>query len=538
MADYVVSTKITLKDEFTKGIKKARTSFRNFRKDMVLEEIKLSKGFAQMKTGIGGVASELKTLRNVAATGIGIGAAVGAGVWNAYSGYAELNKQLVRNRALSGANSKDVKMLENQVKELGRTTSFTAKQVAEAQQYQFMAGYDPTSVLRITPKLLKLSVASGQDLASTSDIVTDSLTAFGLSVDDLDNYLDVLVQTANRTNTDIGKLGHSFQYIAPVSNALGEDFKEVAVMLGILADNGIKGEKSGTALRGIYSRLSKPTKDMAMAFGMTNTKLYDQQGRFKGLRKIIQEAKPQLLKMGEAQRNWWLTTVAGTEGMTAWTSIMNNAVESTKKAETAVYNADGALEKFYKTMTGADQQTIDEMKSAFEGMKNAIGEAVSPIMLEGMKKVTGYMNNLTDSGKINTENIKSFFKVLKDESMNSLKYVAGVWGAVNLLRAGLGDPTALANLGLGAAALGTALGVSAGKRDAETVNKKQESFRNYQIGNVRKAAANNQNLTQFTPTIRIDMSNATFNGNGVKEEVEKALENAFGNVTDKLILGE
>lgn len=517
MADYVLQARIKLKDEFSRGLKSARATFSSFGKYVDRNTKTLNADFGTLKKGISGVGSELKALRNIA---IGAGALIGGVAWSSYKSYADLNKQLVRNRALSGASAADTKKLEDQVKSLGRTTSFTAKEVAEAQQYQFMAGYSPEDVLKTTPKLLQLSVASGQDLASTSDIITDSLTAFGLKTKDLDEYLDVLTGTANKTNTSVGMLGNSFQYIAPVSTALGENYKEVAVMLGILADNGIKGEKAGTALRGMFSRLSKPTKDMREALAATNTKLYDSKGNFKGLRKIIEEAKPALMRMTSQQRNYWLATIAGTEGLSAWNAIMNNSTESTEKAEKAVYKAEGSLDKFYKTMTGADQQTIDELKSSFDGLRTALGEALSPFILKGMKELTKYINSITDSGKINSESIRSYFNVMKKEGTKALKVVGALWGVINLIRAGFGDPTAIANLALGATALGAYFGKELGDNAVKSMNSP----------NLNAPAQNNYNNTT-KPAYTPGMGVGTIPGQGQQTpaDINKVISDSLKN---------
>lgn len=351
MSNYILSAALELQDKFSTNIQKATGQFDKMSNSIGKSAGKSQTSLNQMSAGFDRAALGIKTFVTTAATG-----AATKFIKDSYMGYVDLNDQLARNAAISGANAEEQAIMTQQVKELGRSTRFTASQVAEAQMYQAMAGYRTNEILSVTPTLLKLSVATGEDLASTSDMITDSLSAFGLSISDIGMYTDVLASTANNTNTTVGMMGKAFTYVGASSKALGEDFKETAVMLGILADNGIKSEKAGTGLNAIYARLAKVTPEMRKQFEKTNTKLYDQNGKFKGLRKIIEESKPALEKLTVEQRNNWLATIAGTEGLKIWTSIMNNSTESTKKAEEAVYNATGALDNFYSKMSDTDRQ--------------------------------------------------------------------------------------------------------------------------------------------------------------------------------------
>ncbi|WP_339010499.1 phage tail tape measure protein [Fusobacterium varium] len=401
MSSYILSAILELKDKFSSNIQKATNEFGKMSNSIDKNVKKSKSSLDQMSSGFDKVALGIKTFITTAIAG-----AATKFIKDSYSGYLELNDQLTRNAAITGANAKDQAEMTQQVKELGRTTRFTAKQVAEAQMYQAMAGYKTNEILSVTPTLLKLSVATGENLASTSDMITDSLSAFGLSVKDVGMYTDVLANTANNTNTTVGMMGNAFVYVGASSRAMGENFKEVAVLLGVLADNGIKGEKAGTGLNAIYSRLAKVTPKMRAQLEKTNTKLYDQNGKFKGLRTIIEESRTSLSKLSEQERNTWLVTVAGTEGLKIWTSIMNNSTESTKKAENAVYNANGALEKFYSTMASADKQKIEELKSAWNGLQLQVGEGLSPVFGEQATELTKKLNKLADSALLTVDNIE------------------------------------------------------------------------------------------------------------------------------------
>lgn len=431
MSNYILSAALELKDKFSTNIQKATGQFDKMSNSIGKSARKSQTTLNQMNDSFDKAALGIKTFVTTAVAG-----ATTKFIKDSYMGYVELNDQLARNAAITGANTKDQAEMTQQVKELGRTTRFTAKQVAEAQMYQAMAGYKTNEILSVTPTLLKLSVATGENLASTSDMITDSLSAFGLSVKDVGMYTDVLANVANNTNTTVGMMGNAFQYVGASSRALGESFEEVAISLGILADNGIKGEKAGTGLNAIYARLAKVTPEMRKQFEKTNTKLYDQNGKFKGLRKIIEESKPALEKLTVEQRNNWLATIAGTEGLKIWTSIMNNSTESTKKAENAVYNATGALDNFYSKMSDTDRQKIEELKSAWDGLQLQVGEGLSPVFGEQAAELTKKLNKLADSALLTVNNIEKLGRGivwLTDKGYDIVGQITGLSGIKSAL---------------------------------------------------------------------------------------------------------
>ncbi|MCF2698216.1 phage tail tape measure protein [Fusobacterium mortiferum] len=409
--NFVLSAVLELKDRFTSTITNARSQFRNLNGEIGGIQNSITKTSNFLTNSIAGVLG-----------GITAGSVVNF-LKDSYSGYVDLNEQLIKNAAITGANISEQAILKKQVNDLGASTKFTALEVAKAQMYQAMAGYKTNEILEVTPTLLKLAIATGEDLAATSDMVTDNLSAFGLSVKDAAMFSDILASAANNTNTSVGQLGGAFKYVGTVSTAMGENVKEVAVMLGLAADNGIKAEQAGTALRGIYSRLAKPTEEMYKQFEKTNTKLYDEKGHFLGLRKVIEESRPALEKLTLEQRNQWLATIAGTEGMSIWSAIMNSSEEGIKKVEKAVYQANGALDIFTETMSKTDKQKIDELSSAFDGFKNQIGEALSPVMMRRIEQLTEYLTELSSSDTFSTTNMTLFFEKLD-------KYVGQTWEAL------------------------------------------------------------------------------------------------------------
>ena len=390
--EHVLSARLELKDKFTSVISKAEKGLAGlYQKAKSMDWEKVNSGLNKFgAVAIGGLA--------------GIGAIAGSSL----TAFADLEDQVRRNKAIMGATAAEENMLMAQTRELGRSTRFTAQEVAQAQMYQAMAGMKTNEVLEMTPKLLKLSIASGEDLASTSDILTDNLTAFGLKLQDADHFMDVMAATANNTNTSIAGLGEAYKYVASTSRSF-ESMEEVNIILGTLANNSIKGGQAGRLLGGIYTRLAKATPDMEKAMKKVGISLYDNKGKFKGLRKIIDEMKPVLARMTEEQRNYFLTTIAGTEGMRVFSVLLGTTKEDMEKTENAIKNANGATDKMAEEMSGTTKNKIAEFRSAVDDLKLSIGEGLAPTATDFINKFTDKMAELNSKGTFNTENVEAYF---------------------------------------------------------------------------------------------------------------------------------
>ena len=408
--EHVLSATLELKDKFTSKIKSAGKELNNFTSSV-------------QKNGdkVGGLASKLKGLtgnfggltKGIIAAGAAFGVFKGimAGfdfIKDSYLGYAKLDAAITRNRGIMRASAEDTAKLKSQILELGKTMPFTAQEVAEAQYYQAMAGMKTNEVLELTPKLLKMSIASGQDLASTSDILTDNISAFGLALEDADRLMDVMVATANNANTDIAGLGEAYKYVASTSKSF-ESMEEVNILLGTLANNGIKSGQAGRNLAAVYTRLAKSTPDMEKALKVMNLKLYDSQGKFKGLRKIVEEMRPILARMTDEQRNYILTTIFGSEQMKIITSLLGTSKEGFDTLANSIYNSKGASEDFYNLQKDTPENKIKALASAWDNLKLHIGEAVAPAITSLIENLTNKIIELTDSDTFSKENIQAFF---------------------------------------------------------------------------------------------------------------------------------
>lgn len=194
-------------------------------------------------------------------------------------------------QAVSGATAADMELLREKAKEMGETTKFSASESAEALNYMAMAGWKTEDMLGGLEGIMNLAAASGEDLASTSDIVTDALTAFGYQAEDAGHFADILASAASNANTNVSMMGESFKYVAPVAGAMGYSAEDVAVALGLMANAGIKADMAGTSLRNMIQRMAKPTKESAEAMERLGLELYDDQGKMYSFRQIMEQLR-------------------------------------------------------------------------------------------------------------------------------------------------------------------------------------------------------------------------------------------------------
>ena len=410
--EHVLSARLELKDKFTAVISKAEKGLAGlYQKAKSMNWEKVNSGLNKFGTvTIGGLA--------------GIGAIAGSSL----TAFADLEDQVKRNKAIMGATAAEENMLMAQTRELGRSTRFTAQEVAQAQMYQAMAGMKTNEVLELTPKLLKLSIASGEDLASTSDLLTDNISAFGLTLQDADRFMDVMAATANNTNTSIAQLGEAYKYVASTSKNF-ESLEETNIILGLLADSGLKGSIAGRNLAAIYARLSKTTPDMDKALKKVGVTLYDNNGKFKGLRKIIEELKPKLALMSEEQRNYFLATIAGTEGLRVMNNLLGTSKEGIEKAEKAILNATGATDKMAEEMGNTTKNKMAQFRSAVDDLKISIGEGLAPTATDFINKFTDKMAELNSKGTFNTENVEAYFNRIFTLTAEAIKGFAALKAA-------------------------------------------------------------------------------------------------------------
>lgn len=303
--------------------------------------------------------------------------------------------------AISGATGESLDALRDKAKEMGAKTKFSASESADAFTYMAMAGWKTEEMLNGIDGIMNLAAASGEDLALTSDIVTDALTAFGLQASDSAHFADVLAAASNSANTNVSMLGGSFKYVAPVAGALGYSIEDVSVALGLMANSGIKAEQAGTSMRAMLTRLAKPTKEVQEAFASLGMDAADAiqnaDGTMKPFSETMQILRDKMAGLSEAEKANVAAAIAGQEAMSGMLAIVNASDSDFEKLTSAIANADGTAQSMADTMNNNLNGAITILKSATEGFGITLYETFSGPAQKAIETLTGYVSQLTDA---------------------------------------------------------------------------------------------------------------------------------------------
>ncbi|EIL3010003.1 phage tail tape measure protein [Staphylococcus pseudintermedius] len=281
-------------------------------------------------------------------------------------------------KATSGATSGEFQQLRDKALEMGAKTKFSASQSAEALNYMALAGWDTKEMMTGIDGVMQLAAASGEDLGAVSDIVTDSLTAFGLKAKDSGHFADVLAQASSKANTDVRGLGEAFKYAAPVAGALGYTVEDTSIAIGLMSNAGIKGEKAGTALRTMFTNLAKPTKAMKNQMDELGISITDSQGNMLPMRDVMDQLRGKFKGLSKDQQASAAATIFGKEAMSGALAVINASDEDYKKLTKSIDNSAGASKRMADEMEGGIGGSIRRMKSAIESLAISIGDVLAP----------------------------------------------------------------------------------------------------------------------------------------------------------------
>lgn len=308
---------------------------------------------------------------------------------------ADFSSSMSKVAALSGAAGDDFDALTNKALEMGSKTVFSAKESADAMSYMALAGYSAKEMLEAIEPVMNLAAASGEDLATVSDIVTDDLTAFGLSAKDAGHFTDVLAQTAANSNTNVSMMGEAFKYAAPLAGALGYSVDDIAVSIGLMADNGIKASMAGTTLRSLFTRLTKPTKESAQAMADLNITLTGTNGQMLPLSDVIGQMRDSFAGLTEQEKASYAAMLGGQRAMSGLLAIVNSSEQDFNNLTAAIDNADGAAERMAGIMLNNTKGSLTLMKSSLEGAAIAAGKALAPMVTQAAKAIQNIAASFT-----------------------------------------------------------------------------------------------------------------------------------------------
>lgn len=354
---------------------------------------------------------------------------VSVGLADTINTYKDFEAAMSQVQAISGSTQSDLTRLTAKAKEMGATTKFTAAESAEAFNYMAMAGWNAEQMMGGIEGILNLAAASGEDLGTTSDIVTDALTAFGLKASDATHFSDVLAQASSSANTDVGMMGETFKYVASMAGSLSYSIEDVALMTGLMANSGIKSTQAGTSLNSVLTRLATNSSGAADAIAALGVNFYDSAGNARPLGTVMGELREATKGMNQEQKSNLANTVAGMEAQKGLLAILNASEDDYNKLADAISNADGASKRMSNTMMDNLSGDITLFQSAVDGLKISLGERMSNSWLRDIvqwltaqvPKAEQLFSDAMDSAERKLDSIKRKFKDISatDEWQNA-----------------------------------------------------------------------------------------------------------------------
>lgn len=357
------------------------------------------------KIDTGGFHSGVEKMKSIATKGVSamtttfaaVTAGIAAGGTAAVTVGSSFEAAMSKVSAISGAAGKDLQSLTDKAKEMGAKTKFSASESAEALQYMAMAGWDTKSMLNGIDGIMSLAAADGLDLATTSDIVTDAITAFGLKASDSSHFADVLAKASSSANTNVSMLGESFKYVAPLAGTMGYSVEDVSLALGLMANASVKGSMAGTSLKTALSNLASPTEQMAAVMKKYGISISDSEGNALPLIDVLKQLREKFGGLSETEQAAAASTLFGKEAMSGMLAIINASDSDFKNLTKNINNADGAAQSMADTMQDNLQGQITILKSALEGLGIEIYEGMQAPLKDAAIEAQGYVNRLTEA---------------------------------------------------------------------------------------------------------------------------------------------
>ena len=402
MAGRVIDATLRFVDNFTSPMQKSISAMTNGSKSA----IKLGKDIEKAGKSITAVGSKMTTTLTVPIVGL-----AGAAVKTA----ADFEASMSNVAAITGATGDDFEKLTNLAQDLGKTTAFSASEVAQAMQYTGMAGWDAQQNIDGLAGILNLAAATGTELATTSDILTDAITAFGDSAADAGRYADIMTAASMNANVNVELLGESYKYVGALAGSMGYEVDQVTTALAAMGNAGIKGSTAGTALRSAISNMAAPTKEVQAGMDALGLSLTNADGSMKTFEQVIGDIQGAFGGLSEAEQAAYAKQIFGKQAMAGMLAIVNTSTDDYNKLADAIDNSGGAAEQAANTQLDNLQGQLTLLKSAVEGIAISFGNKMLPYL----KQAATFAQGLAD--KING---------LTDEQMDLIMKIAAVVAAI------------------------------------------------------------------------------------------------------------
>lgn len=334
-------------------------------------------------------------------------------------------------QAISGATGDELLALRDKAKEMGSTTKFTATESANAFEYMAMAGWKTEDMLNGIEGIMSLAAASGSDLATTSDIVTDALTALGYSASDAGRLADVMATASANANTNVEMMGETFKYVGSIGGSLGYSMEDVAVAIGLMANAGVKASQAGTSLRSIMTRLATDTNGARTALEEMGIAIVNSDGSFRDFGDVMADLRTKFAKLTDEEKANIAETVAGKTAISGFLAIVNSGDKDFEKLTTAVENSTGSAKEMSDIMMNNAQGAMTLLKSKLEGIQIEISEKFAPALEKGIDMLDGLLNAI----QFVIDHSNEFVGVLKAMAVGIATYV-GYTTAVKVMKDG------------------------------------------------------------------------------------------------------
>ena len=305
---------------------------------------------------------------------------------------ADFDSAMSKVAAVSGATGSDLEALRDKAREMGEKTKFSASEAAEAMNYMAMAGWKTEDMLSGIESVMNLAAASGEDLATTSDIVTDALTAFGLTAKDSGHFADILAAASSNANTNVSMMGETFKYCAPIAGALGFSAEDTAEAIGLMANAGIKGSQAGTALRTIMNNLSGDVKICGSSIGEVTIATTNADGSMRDLSDILADCRTAFSGLTESEKAQAAESLVGKNAMSGFLALMNAGESDINKLSSAIDNCDGSAASMAETMNDNLAGQLQILKSQLEELAISFGELLMP----AIRTIVGWIQKFVD----------------------------------------------------------------------------------------------------------------------------------------------
>lgn len=320
---------------------------------------------------------------------------------SAFAGYAlkvgsDFEAGMSEVSAISGATGKDLEQLKNKAMEMGATTKFSAIESAEALKYMAMAGWKTQDMTSGLAGIMNLAAAAGEDLATTSDIVTDALTAFGMKASESSHFADILAVASSNANTNVSMMGETFKYVAPIAGSLGYSAEDTALAIGLMANAGVKASQAGTSLRSIMSRLATDTGGARTQMEKLGIAVVNSDGTMRDFGRVMVDLRKKFKKLSAEEQSNCAKTIAGQEALSGFLAIVNSSDTDFEKLQKSIISCDGAAEKMADTMNDNLKGQVTLMKSNVESLGLAFYEKLE---IPAKNAVKGLNNSVSELSK-------------------------------------------------------------------------------------------------------------------------------------------